>query len=119
MVSRFGSRIPREGLPLAANLVLRAPPLQMGLLAAAGTLPILFVALFAGAWIDRLRRRPLLIIADLGRAVLLLSIPLAAIWGLLRIEQLYIVAALVGILTVIFEVTNQSFLPRLVPRVRI
>lgn len=118
-VSEFGSRITREGLPLAANLVLRATPIQMGLLAAIGTLPILFVALFAGAWLDRLRRRPVLIIADLGRALLLLSIPLSAMFGLLHIEQLYIIAALVGILTVVFEVANQSFLPRLVSRERL
>jgi MFS family permease len=118
-ISEFGSRITREGLPLAANLVLQATPVQMGLLAAIGTLPVLLVSLFAGVWVDRLRRRPLLIVADLGRAVLLLSIPLAAMLGLLRIEQLYLVAALVGILTVIFEVANQSFLPGLVAREQI
>src|SRR5437868_9751429 len=82
-ISEFGSRITREGLPLAANLVLRATPVQMGLLAAIGTLPVLLVSLFAGVWVDRLRRRPLLIVADLGRAVLLLSVPLAAVLGLL------------------------------------
>ena len=113
-ISEFGSRITREGLPLAANLVLRATPVQMGLLAATGALPVLLVSLFAGVWVDRLRRRPLLIVADLARAVLLLSIPLAAVLRLLRIEQLYLVAALVGILTVLFEVANQSFLPGLV-----
>ena len=113
-ISEFGSRITREGLPLAANLVLRATPVQMGLLAATGALPVLLVSLFAGVWVDRLRRRPLLIVADLARAVLLLSIPLVAVLRLLRIEQLYLVAALVGILTVLFEVANQSFLPGLV-----
>ena len=113
-ISEFGSRITREGIPLAANLVLRATPVQMGLLAATGALPVLLVSLFAGVWVDRLRRRPLLIVADLARAVLLLSIPLAAVLGLLRIEQLYLVAALVGVLTVLFEVANQSFLPGLV-----
>jgi len=115
-ISEFGSRITREGIPLAANLVLRATPVQMGLLAATGALPVLLVSLFAGVWVDRLRRRPLLIVADLSRAALLLSIPLAAVLGLLRIEQLYLVAALVGILTVLFGVANQSFLPGLVAR---
>lgn len=115
-VSEFGSRITREGLPLAANLTLKASPLQMGLLAAIGSLPVLLVALFAGVWVDRLRRRPLLIVADLSRAVLLLSIPLAAFLGLLRMEQLYLVAALAGALTVMFEVANQSFLPALVAK---
>jgi len=118
-ISEFGSRITREGIPLAANLVLRATPVQMGLLAATGALPVLLVSLFAGVWVDRLRRRPLLIVADLARAVLLLSIPLAAVLRLLRIEQLYLVAALVGILTVLFEVANQSFLPGLVAREQI
>jgi MFS family permease len=113
-ISEFGSRITREGIPLAANLVLRATPVQMGLLAATGALPVLLVSLLAGVWVDRLRRRPLLIVADLARAVMLLSIPLAAVLGLLRIEQLYLVAALVGVLTVLFEVANQSFLPGLV-----
>jgi MFS family permease len=115
-ISAFGSRITREGLPLTANLVLRATAGQMGLLAAAGALPALLIGLLAGVWVDRLRRRPILIIADISRALLLGTIPLAAVLGVLRIEQLYLVAVLVGALTVFFEVANQSFLPTLVPR---
>jgi MFS family permease len=115
-ISAFGSRITREGLPLAANLMLRATPGEMGLLAAAGTLPVLLIGLLAGVWVDRLRRRPILIIADISRAVLLGTVPLAAALGVLRIEQLYLVALLVGGLTVFFEVANQSFLPTLVQR---
>ena len=109
-ISEVGSHITGMGLQLAANLVLRATPLQMGFLAAIGTLPVLLIALFAGVWVDRLSRRLTLIVADLSRAVLLLSIPLAAVLGVLRIEQLYIVAALVGIISVFFEVAHQSFL---------
>jgi MFS family permease len=86
------------------------------LLAAAGTLPVLLIGLLAGVWVDRLRRRPILIIADISRAVLLGTVPLAAALGVLRIEQLYLVALLVGGLTVFFEVANQSFLPTLVQR---
>src|SRR5205085_1546506 len=115
-ISAFGSRITREGLPLTANLVLGATPTEMGLLAAAGTLPVLLIGLLAGVWVDRLPRRPILIIADISRAVLLGTVPLAAVLGVLRIEQLYLVAVLVGILTVFFEVANQSFLPTLVQR---
>jgi MFS family permease len=115
-ISEFGSRITREGLPLAANLTLHANASQMGLLAALGSAPVLLIGLFAGVWIDRARRRPVMIVSDLARAALLVSIPLAAVLGLLHIEQLYVVTALVGMLTVFYEVANQSFLPTLVQR---
>ncbi len=115
-ISALGSHITGQALPLAANLVLGATAVQMGLLTALGMFPVLLVGLLAGVWVDRLRRRPILLIADLARAGLLLSIPIAALLGLLRIEQLYIVAALVGVLTVFFDVANQAFLPLLVAR---
>ncbi len=115
-ISEFGSRITREGLPLAANLTLHANASQMGLLAALGSAPVLLVGLFAGVWVDRVRRRPVMIVSDLARAGLLVTIPLTAVLGLLHIEQLYIVTALVGMLTVFYEVANQSFLPTLVLR---
>jgi MFS family permease len=88
----------------------------MGLLGAMGTLPVLLVGLPAGVWVDRRRRRPILIGADIGRALLLLSIPLAAAFDQLTLMQLYIVAALAGILTVFFEVADQSFLPSVIGR---
>src|SRR5438067_783440 len=88
----------------------------MGILGAAERVPFLLLGLFAGVWVDRLRRRPILIAADLGRAVLLGSIPLAAVFGVLRIEQLYAVGFLVGCLTVFFDVASLSFLPSLVER---
>src|SRR5207245_1503833 len=78
-ISELGSEIGGTALPLAAVLVLKATPVQMGLLAAISTAPVLVVGLPAGAWVDRLRRRPILITADVGRAVLLGSIPLAAL----------------------------------------
>src|SRR5919198_357215 len=115
-VSELGSGIGATALPLAAVLVLKATPLQMGLLAAISTAPVLIVGLPAGAWVDRLRRRPVLIAADVGRAVLLASIPLAALLHVLDIEQLYVVAALVGVLTVFFDAADQAFLPSMVPR---
>jgi MFS family permease len=115
-ISELGSRITRDGLPLAAVLVLRATPSQMGLLAAVGSAPVLLTGLLAGVWVDRLPRRPILIAADLGRAAVLASIPVAALLGLLNIWQLYIVLALTGILTVFFNVAYEAYLPSLVER---
>lgn len=110
-ISQFGSGITGSALPLTAVLVLGASPFQMGLLVAAEALPFALCGLFAGVWVDRLRRRPLMIVADIGRAVFLLSIPVAALLGRLQIGQLFLVAALTGILTVLFDVAYQSFLP--------
>jgi len=114
--SLFGSQVTILALPLTATLVLDATPVQMGLLGAMGTLPFLLIGLFAGVWVDRLRRRPVLIAADLGRAVLLGSVPLAAALDRLTMGQLYVVSLLTGFLTVFFDVAYQAFLPSLVER---
>jgi len=118
-ISELGSRITREGIPLTALLVLHAGTVQMGLLNALGSIAVLVFGLAAGVWIDRLRRRPVLIAADLGRAALLASIPAAALAGRLTMAQLYAVAALAGVMTVFFHVADQSYLPALVDRDRI
>jgi MFS family permease len=118
-ISDVGSQITALAVPLIAALTLDATPWQMGLLSAAGSAPILLVGLFAGVWVDRVRRRPVLIAADLGRAALLLIIPLAAVSGVLRIELLYAVLLLTGALTVLFDVADMSFLPSLVTTDRI
>lgn len=115
-ISKLGDHVTGTALPLAAILALAATPVQVGVLAALETAPILLVGLPAGAWVDRLRRRPILIASDLGRAVALASVPLAALLGLLRIEQLYVVAAVVGALSVFSTVANQAFLPAVVAR---
>jgi MFS family permease len=115
-ISELGSRISREGIPLTAVLVLHAGTVQMGLLTALGGAAVLVFGLVAGVWVDRLRRRPILIAADLGRAAVLGSIPAAAFAGVLSIGQLYAVAALAGVLTVFFDVAYQSYLPALVDR---
>jgi MFS family permease len=115
-ISLVGSQMTILALPLVAILALEATPVQVGILGAAQYAPFLVLGLLAGVWVDRLRRRPLLIWADLGRAALLGSIPTAAVVGLLRIEQLYLVAFLAGVLTVFFDVAYQSFLPSLVRR---
>jgi Na+/melibiose symporter-like transporter len=113
-VSEIGSRISREGIPLTAVLVLHASTAQMGVLTATGAVAVLLFSLVAGVWVDRLRRRPVMISTDLGRAVLLFSIPAAAAWGRLTMPQLYLVIALTGVLTVFFNVAYQSILPSLV-----
>jgi MFS family permease len=118
-VSSVGSEVTALAVPLIAALTLEATPWQMGLLAAAGSAPVLLVGLFAGVWVDRVRRRPVMIAADLGRAALLLIIPLAAVTGALRMEILYTVLLLTGSLTVLFDVANMSLLPSLVTPDRI
>ncbi len=115
-VSTLGDQVTLLALPLLAATTLGAGAGQMGVLRAAETGPILVVGLFAGVWIDRLRRRPILIAADLGRAALLLTIPIAAWLDLLRIELLYVVGILVGTFTVFFEVARQSYVTSVVQR---
>jgi MFS family permease len=114
-VSQLGSQVTALAFPLTAALTLDAGPGAMALLGVAGTLPTLLFGLLAGVWVDRLPRRPLLIGADLARAVLLGSIPLAALFGTLRLPQLYVVAFLAGVCTLVFDVAYHAILPTLVP----
>jgi len=113
-VSQIGSWITLVGLPLIAAQMLNATPLDMGILSGAGAAAILLFGLFAGAWADRLRRRPILIWADLGRAAVLGTVPLAALAGRLTMSHLYVVAAASAALTVLFDVSYQAYLPSLV-----
>ncbi len=115
-ISDVGSQVTALALPLIGALTLHATAWEMGVLTAAGTAPILLVGLFAGVLVDRLQRRPVLIAADLGRAALLLTIPLASMWGVLRIELLVAVAFLVGVLSLLFDVAHLAFLPSLIDR---
>jgi MFS family permease len=116
-VSVLGDQVSLLALPLVGVLTLDASATQMGVLTALGWAPHLLFSLFAGTWIDRReRRRPIMIAADLGRAVLLGSIPPAGALGVLTIEQLYIVAFGVGILTVFFDLCWTSFLVAVVRR---
>ncbi len=115
-VSLLGSQVSLLALPLTAALTLKASATQMGVLQAVEYLPWLLVTLFAGVWIDRARRRPILIGADLGRALVLSTIPVAGFLHVLRIDDLYVVAFLVGLCTVFFSVAYNAFLPSLVPR---
>ncbi len=115
-ISEFGSRITRSGLGLAALLSLGASPAQLGLLAALGSAPVLAFSLIAGAWVDRLRRRPIMIATDISRALVLATVPLAALAGVLTLTQLAVVAALAGILTLLFDTSYRAYLPSLVER---
>ena len=115
-VSELGSHITRDGLPLLAVINLAASPFQMGLLTALGSAPALLISLFAGVWVDRIHRRPILIAADLGRALLLATIPLAALGGWLSMAQVYIVVALTGAITIFFSAAYHAYLPSLVER---
>ncbi len=113
-VSRLGSQVSLLALPLIAITLLNASTFQVGLLSTMEFLPFVLVGLPAGVWVDRLRRRPVLIAGDLGRALALASIPLAYALGVLGIGQLYAVGFATGALTVFFDVAYQSYLPRLV-----
>ena len=115
-VSEFGSQVTLLALPYAAVKILHASAFAVASLTVFEQLPFLFFALPAGVWIDRVRRRPLLIAGDLGRALALVSIPIVYAFGVLHMWQLFAVAFAAGILTVFFDVAYQSFLPSLVGR---
>jgi MFS family permease len=115
-VSLLGDQVSLLAIPLTAVVFLKANAFQMGLLTAAGAVPALLFALIAGVWVDRLRRRPVLIVADLGRFLLLCIIPLIFVLGFLRIEILYIVTFFVGTLAIFFNVAYPSYVPSLLER---
>jgi predicted MFS family arabinose efflux permease len=114
-VSLLGSQVTLVALPLTAVLTLHAGPAQMSALRVASTLPFLVFGLLAGAWVDRRSRLTVLVLSSLGQAVLLATIPALALAHGLRLELVYAIAFLVGILTVLFDIAYQAFLPSLVP----
>ena len=116
VTSGAGTAITTVALPLTAVLVLGASPSEMGLLAAAASLPNLLFGFIAGVWVDRVRRRPILVWADIGRALLLVSIPAAAWMGRLTFLQIWIVTFAAGTLTVFFQIAAISLLPALVEK---
>jgi len=115
-ISIFGSLITRMALPLAAILVLGSGALEVAVLRSLELGATLLVGLVAGAWVDRLRRRPVLIWADLGRAALLASIPAAFVLGVLTYWQLLAVSGLAAILTTFFDSADNAYLPTIVQR---
>lgn len=115
-VSVVGSQVTVLALPTIAILQLHASPFQVGLLSALQRLAFPVLALFAGVLVDRLRRRPLMILADSLRAVAVLSVPLVAAVGALSLLQLYGVALVLGIGTVMFDIAYLAYLPGLLGR---
>ena len=113
-VSELGSVVTRTAVPLVALLVLGAGPLEMALLVVSASLAVLVVGLFAGAWVDRVRRRPILIWADAIRAAVLFSIPVAYVAGVLRMEQLYAVVFAEGCLGAFFDAAYPAYVPSLI-----
>jgi MFS family permease len=116
-VSVFGDQISALAIPLAAVLMLHASAMEMGLLTALFWLPHLVFSLPVGVWVDaRPVKRRVMIVADVGRAALLASIPLAAAFDALSLEQLYVVVFLVGSCAVFFDLSYSSFFTATVPR---
>ncbi|MFI6442225.1 MFS transporter [Streptomyces sp. NPDC050759] len=118
-VSQVGTQMSLVALPLVAAVQLRAPAAQVALLTAVETAGFLLIGLPAGAWVDRMRRLPLMVRADWVRLAALGSVPAAHLLGVLSMTQLYLVAFTAGLATVFFEVAHQSYVPRLLPRPRI
>jgi predicted MFS family arabinose efflux permease len=103
-------------LPLTAVLMFGAGPAETGLLTAAGVAPMLLFGLIAGAWVDRLPRRPIRIASDMASALVILSIPATALFGVLRLDYLYIVTFLAGCCAVWSRLSVSALLPSLVGR---
>ena len=115
-VSQLGSQVTGLALPLVAVIVLKVSAFEVALLTVIEMAPFILISLPAGVWVDRLRRKPILVTADVGRALLLGTVPLAYWLDVLTIWQLYGVGFVFGVLTVFFDVSYQSYLPSLVSR---
>jgi MFS family permease len=114
-ISAVGSQVTLLALPLTAILVLHASAFEVAVISTAVTLPNL-LGIAAGVWLDRVRRRRVMIGADFGRAAVLASVPVAYAFGVVNLPQLYAVALVSGALTVFFEIASQAYLPAIVPR---
>ncbi len=110
-ISLFGWVVTRDALPMAAILVLSASPIEISVLMAASAMAPLSIGFLAGVWVDRVRRKPILITCDIAQAILLFTIPLAAYKGTLSIVHLILIAFLSGCFAVVSKVADQSLLP--------
>jgi MFS family permease len=115
-VSLFGTQVSQIAIPFIAAVVLKASAGEVGLLTTIEFLPFILFTLPAGVWVDRFPKRRILVIGDLGRALMLISIPIAFALGSLTIWQLYLVGFVNGAMTVFFDVADQSFLPTILQR---
>src|SRR4029077_11832957 len=118
-IARVGSQITVLALPLTAVLLLGAGATETGLLVAAQMLPSIVAGLFIGVWVDRLRRRPILIWSDVGSAIVIASVPLAAALGALTLAQLYVVSFIGGAFAVSTDLARAAMVPSLVGRARL
>lgn len=115
-VSLIGTQVTQFAMPLVAILTLNATVFEVGVLNALRFVPVVLLSLFAGVWLDRRRRRPVLIACSLCNAVLIGLVPLGSVTGLLSIGLLYVVTTLVGTLSMVFDVGALSYVPNLVER---
>ena len=115
-ISELGSQVSQLAIPWLAAVGLHASPFAFSLLSVLGFLPFILFALPAGVWVDRLRRRQILIVGDSARAVLLALIPILWAAGVLRIWHLLVLQFVIGVFTVFFDVAYQSYLPALIER---
>ena len=118
-IAAVGSQVTVLALPLTAVLVLGAGPAETGLLVAARMAPWLVVGLFVGAWVDRLPRKPIMVLSDIGSAIVVGSIPLAAALGGLSLAQLYVVAFLAGVFGISTELARAALVPSIVGRTQL
>jgi MFS family permease len=115
-VSLFGTQVSQIAIPFIAAVLLNASPGEVGLLVTVEFLPFLLFTLPAGVWVDRYPRKRILVLGDIGRGLMLISIPVAFALNGLTIWQLYIVGFVNGIMTVFFDVADQSYLPSILDR---
>jgi MFS family permease len=115
-VSQLGSQVSLVAIPLYAVLALDASPLQMGILSAAAGIPRLLLGVFAGAWVDRHRRKPIMVATNLGQALAVATIPIAALLGMASFGLLLAVEVVVGLLSIFFQAAWVPYLPGLVGR---
>jgi MFS family permease len=118
-VSKLGSQVVVFVMPVLAATTMGASTWEVGLLTTFAGLPFLLIGLPVGAWSDRIRRRPLLVAADIGRAATLAWVPVGYVLGVLTVVQLYVVQLMVGVGTVFFDVSQGAYLPDLVGRSRL
>lgn len=118
-ISKLGTAVGTLAVPLVAQLVLHSSPAAIGLLTALNTGAFLLIGLPAGAWVERMRRRRVLIGADLTRAALFGSVPVAAFLGILTFAWLCAVVAVCGVATVFFDVAAFAYVPHVVGRDRL
>jgi MFS family permease len=115
-ISQLGGQVTYLAFPLAGALLLHASPSEMGILGACGLLPYLVISLPAGGWIDRVRRRPVLVSLSFLLAFALLVVPIAYVLGVLSMPVLYLVALVTGTSGLVYDIAAQSYLPTLIAR---